>query len=402
MSLFKNKLYGDGIHDDLPAIQEMLDSGMTLIYLPPAEKNYLISGTILMHSNQELKLDKYTVIKLAANSNCSMIEDAGGKEWNEHITVNGGIWDMNGGEQAPNPFHYATEGVNGGLKRTEYEKKINFHPEFDYKFPGYTGFCFRFFKVKEFYFGNLTIKNPVTFGLQIAYVNDFTVENLMFDYKIGTPKLWNLDGVHVEGNCKNGYIRNLKGTCHDDIVAITSDDGCFGPIENIVVDGIYAQNAHSAVRLLSRITSVRNIHISNIFGTFYVYGIIISKYFEGEGRSKFENITIDNMYASICEGTVDVPGNYSPLISIGSDMDIKNINISNVVRNETHCPTPTIGIESNTLVENLSVSNCVQTNETQYPISFLYNDGTIKKLNILNIETGDDELFGGEGEIINK
>ena len=46
MNNFKNKLYGDGINDDLPAIQEMLDSGMTVVYLPPAKKNYLISGTI--------------------------------------------------------------------------------------------------------------------------------------------------------------------------------------------------------------------------------------------------------------------------------------------------------------------------------------------------------------------
>lgn len=390
----KNKLYGDGIHDDLPAIQEMLDTGVTVVYLPPAEKNYLISGTIFIHSNQELKLDRYTVIKLAANSNCSMIEDAGGKEWNEHITINGGIWDMNSGEQAPNPFHYATEGVNEGLKRSEYEKKINYSPEFDYKFPGYTGFGFRFFKVKEFYFGNLTIKNPVTFGLQIAYVDDFTIENLVFDYKLGTPRLWNLDGVHVEGYCKNGYIRNLKGTCHDDMVALTSDDGCFGPIENIVVDGLYAQNAHSAVRLLSRINPVKNIHITNVFGTFYVYGIIMSKYFEKEGRSKFENVTIDNMYASICEGTADVPGNHCPLISIGAGIDLKNITISNLVRNETHCPLPTIGIEEDSTVENLTVCNCVQTNETGQPIAFLRNEGKIEKLNLFNIELGNDELYG--------
>ena len=126
----------------------------------------------------------------------------------------------------------------------------------------------------------------------------------------------------------------------------------------------------------------------------------MSKYFEAEGRSKFENITIDNMYASLCEGTVDVPGNYSPLISIGPDIDLKNINISNIVRNETHCPMPTIGIELNSTVENLSVSNCVQTNETKRPIPFLYNEGKINKFNSFNIELGNDALLGGEGEIV--
>ena len=32
------KLYGDGIHDDAPAIQEMLDSGISAVILPVPEK----------------------------------------------------------------------------------------------------------------------------------------------------------------------------------------------------------------------------------------------------------------------------------------------------------------------------------------------------------------------------
>ncbi|MBE7052619.1 MAG: hypothetical protein E7395_08685 [Ruminococcaceae bacterium] len=62
-------------------------------------------------------------------------------------------------------------------------------------------------------------------------------------------------------------IRNLRGACHDDMVAITSDDFMHGPIENILVDGAFAQNFHSAVRLLSYKNPVRNVHITDIFGT---------------------------------------------------------------------------------------------------------------------------------------
>ena len=399
MADLKNKLYGDGIHDDLPAIQEMLDSGMTLVYLPPVGKNYLITGTIYMHSNQELRLDRYTTIRLAPNSNCSMIEDAGDREWNENISVSGGIWDMNGGNQAPNPYHFITPGINDDLLGRDYYKKINYTFEADYKMPGYTGFCFRFYKVKGFSFSNLTIKNPVTYGLQIAYVDDFTVENIYFDYKIGTPKLWNMDGVHVEGYCSNGYIRNLKGICHDDMVAITSDDGCFGPIENVVVDGVYAYNTHSAVRLLSRINPVKNIHVTNIYGSYYVYCVSLSKYTTEPGVSGFENITIDNVYASICEGTKDVKGNYSPLITIGPDIELKGIKLANIFRNETRCPKATIGIGKNTVVKDLSVINCVQTNETDNPITFLENNGRIDNLFMVNNDAGGDELLGGEGTV---
>ena len=58
------KLYGDGVHDDQPAIQEMLDSGATCVYLPIPKKNYVIGKTLRIHSNQELKLDRYTAVTI--------------------------------------------------------------------------------------------------------------------------------------------------------------------------------------------------------------------------------------------------------------------------------------------------------------------------------------------------
>ena len=398
--MFQYALYGDGIHDDLPAIQERLDSGMQVVSLPVPSKNYLISGTIFMHSNQELKLDRHTVIRLADYSNCSMVEDAGGAEWNTHITISGGIWDMNNTNQNPNPLHYP-DPDNHGMTLPEWLATGEYNHYSDIKMPVYTGCCFRFYKVKEFYFGNITIKNPVTFGLQICYVDDFTIENLIFEYNAGAPKLWNMDGVHVEGGCKNGLIRNLKGACHDDTVALTSDDATYGPIENIIIDGIYGQHSHSAVRLLSRIHPVRNIHITNIFGTFYVYCIIMGKFYSNlPGTSGFENITVDNVYASLCEGTKDVAGNYSPLITIEKDINLKNIKISNLYRKETHCPTPTIGIGKNTIINNLSISHCVQTNATDKPITFLENQGIIERLYLLDIDTGKDKLTDGCGTAI--
>ena len=36
------KLYGDGIHDDTNAIQEMLDSKISLVELPVPKKHYCI------------------------------------------------------------------------------------------------------------------------------------------------------------------------------------------------------------------------------------------------------------------------------------------------------------------------------------------------------------------------
>ena len=44
-------LYGDGIHDDTNAIQEMIDSGVCEVILPAPKKFYLISKPLELPSN---------------------------------------------------------------------------------------------------------------------------------------------------------------------------------------------------------------------------------------------------------------------------------------------------------------------------------------------------------------
>ena len=92
-------LYGDGIHDDAPAIQEMLDSGTSAVILPVPQKHYAIGETLVIHSGQSLILPEMTVIKLLPNSNCYMLINE--KAGDHHISVEGGIWDYNNQEQHP-------------------------------------------------------------------------------------------------------------------------------------------------------------------------------------------------------------------------------------------------------------------------------------------------------------
>ena len=154
-----------------------------------------------------------------------------------------------------------------------------------------------FCRIKNFTFKNLTIRNPVVFGFQAFYLENFTIENITFDYFTTSFNFYNNDGIHLEGNCRNGVIRNLKGNCFDDMVALTADDGgCFGTIENVVIDGLYADRCHSAVRLLSHGEWVKNITIKNVFGGYFKYCIGITKYHGGpEERGKYQNIHIENL-----------------------------------------------------------------------------------------------------------
>ena len=64
------KLYVDGIHGDYPAIQAMLDEGERCVYLPATKAFYKISRCLKIHSDRELRLDKFTVVGLADAANC--------------------------------------------------------------------------------------------------------------------------------------------------------------------------------------------------------------------------------------------------------------------------------------------------------------------------------------------
>ena len=58
--MLQHILYGDGIHDDQPAIQEMIDSGLCEISLPAPEKFYLIKRAITIRSGVKLRFPRFS------------------------------------------------------------------------------------------------------------------------------------------------------------------------------------------------------------------------------------------------------------------------------------------------------------------------------------------------------
>lgn len=360
---WKNKLYGDGIHDDYPAIQEMLDSGIELVEIPEAYC-YSISKTLKIHSNQTLRFCRNTRIKLLENSNCSMIENVDFSTLAENITVEGGIWDMNHSKQEPNPFHFP-----GNDGKTFYDRadEIGWTRETATQLVDmYTGMAIRFCRVNNLTVQNLTIENPVTYGMDLAHIDGFTVKNIFCDFTEGSPKKWNMDGVHIEGYCKNGFISNIYGTTHDDAVALTADDFMWGPIENITIDGIHMTNAHSAVRLLSHgAYGVKNIDIKNITGTYYTYCVGLTKYYEDARVGQMENIKIDNVNASISKGTEDVGGGYFPFMWVEAGLHVQGLEISNVTRNQANDVAMAknvymLTVDTGALITDMKLNNLLQ------------------------------------------
>ena len=377
-------LYADGIHDDWPALQELLDSGAREVVLPSPQVCYRISRTLKIHAGQTLRAAPTTKIMLLPGADCAMLENDDFDAWAQDICIVGGIWDMCHAEQSPNPWHFPDK--NGRTGR-DHMSEIGYDPRTATALPPvYTGFAMRFCRVKNFTLKNVIFKNPVTYAVQIAYAEDFTFRDIYFDYTEGSPKLWNMDGIHVEGHCRNGAIYNVKGVCHDDTIAITADDSLYGPIENITVDGIACCGTHSAVRLLSHGLPVRNIHITNVYGTYYTYCIGLTKYHGGEDeRGVMENITIDHVYASHCPGTVDVPGGWAPLIWVEKGLDVENLTLRDIYRDEKTLRTPMVRVDKGACVDGLLLCSIVQKSALDDPPEQLVLDGEVRNLTKIHV-----------------
>jgi hypothetical protein len=220
-----------------------------------------------------------------------------------------------------------------------------------------------------------------------------------------------MDGIHVYGNCYYGHITSLKGACRDDLVELNNDEGTIGDITNIEIDGIYAEECHSAVRLMAFLKNLKHIHISNVFGTYYQYCIALTagaldETYEAvnwQCSGYFDDITIDNVYASKAKRLPHLyphqDGFVYPLLFVEPGMRVRNLTIRDVHRREYNVVIDTIMVNENAEIDYMVIDNVSHENYTGEPIPLFRNRGYIKKLRVSNLRTDGDECIVNEREI---
>ena len=392
-------LYGDGVHDDAPAIQELLDSGISAVILPTPAKNYAIGSTLVIHSGQSLTLPETAVIRLLPGSNCFMlINERGG---DHDISVSGGIWDFNNQQQHPHP-RWVPADIQ--VKTPDFFPADHPKAAVATNYPDrYRGRIMRFFGVTRLSIHDLTCKDPIQYAIEMGWTEYFTVENIRFDFNYGNPYPFNMDGVHIDGGCRFGHVRNIQGTCYDDVVAINADDGLTGPISDIEVDGIFGTDSLRGVRLLSTHSPVERISISNIFGTFYQNAVGLTFYYQNETtRGIMNHISLHNIFASnaprlpIYQKSI----NYQfALIDIDRQLDIGMLTIENVGRDEKLGDIETLRIREGTVIRKLSLAHISHENHTGKPVPVITNDGCIDTLYLLDVDGHGDTILSGSGTI---
>lgn len=242
---------GDGVTDDRQAFQKALDSGAGTVVIPFGR--YAIGGTLRVGSNtliQAHPLARVTLMDGACTKRGDfLIDNKHHEEGDENIAIEGGIWDYNNPGNPRGPELFDQERNCGSM--------MNFR------------------SVRGLRLSGMRLCDPECFYIRMCRIDGFVIEDIRFEVTRIRP---NQDGVHMNGHCKNGVIRRLTaspGATNDDLIAMNADDSMtrqenadmvVGPIENIVVHDIRADDCHSFVRALSIVSPIRNIEISGVRG----------------------------------------------------------------------------------------------------------------------------------------
>ena len=278
-------LHIDGICDDTQALQELLDQRGNVTVDRPG--TYLVSRTLIIHSNTRLICAPGVHFLAAPFSKCALIENehfGDADERDENIEIIGGIWDGNCDAM--------------GLD-AEYEAQHRLDDPYSPKL--FKGKLLRFAHLDRITLEKLTVRNPVSYGIQIGAVRGFITRDIFFDYNwhFGTT-----DGVHINGPACDGVIENLYGTTNDDLVSLTTYDEAhaeisLGDIENVYIHNLSGRNAYSGVRLLSGEGYVlRNVRIDGLYGTYRHHAVIVSNHNKRPGAVWFDDLVLENIHAS--------------------------------------------------------------------------------------------------------
>ncbi|WP_418223582.1 hypothetical protein [Clostridium isatidis] len=345
----------DGV-DNTIAIQNGLNNkGWVRITKPGT---YLISSSLVIDSNTKFELYDGVTIKLKSGTSKYMLINKDQINGNENIEVNGGTWDVDGNN---NP---AT-----GIYPT-----------------GYPGHAIFFNKVKNIKYKNITVKNAKKYAFLTVECDGFIADNINFNTFS--------DGLHFQPPLKNANIRNVSGTTGDDMIAFTLGDyqnylvSGIGDFEKITVDGVYAKNAKSVIKITGSGTNNDNIfkHMSfnNINGTVEKEGISIINDSSGGNGTLLKTVCKCLNFKNI---SIDGGSNASVFISANSaDINFDNICFNNKLH--FYC-----NAKDNL---NLNINNV--NSDFTIEDSFVKNFGILTNLNLSNVKL----QFGTTGKVYNQ
>ena len=195
-----------------------------IIVIPASKEVYWLDQTIVIPSNRRIEAAGAT-IRMAAECEVIMLrnehthdgtfEPIAGEDCDENISIQGGCWEECSTER--------------GIRKYA-ENAVGFHG---------VQTLMLFNNLKHLTISNVTFVRAKSFAVQVGDLTDGVFENFFF---IGCFA----DGLHVNGNSKNLWIRNFSGHVGDDLVALNMYDWLGSSINYGPACNIFCEEIHSA------------------------------------------------------------------------------------------------------------------------------------------------------------
>jgi polygalacturonase len=237
--------------DASAGIQRALDSGAPHVYVPYG--TYRIDRGLKIAGSTRLVVHPQATLFFAdgAGRRASdfLISNRNEDRGDSDISISGGIWD---GNNRNNP-----RGREGDRN-------------------AYTGTLINMKNVQGFRLEDVLLKDATAYFTRFTRVRDFRIQGVRFQI---THVTGNQDGIHCCGYCENGHIHDIKAfgryTTGDDLIALNADDALLrsellgaeaGPIRNLHVSDVQAEDCHSLIRLASVWSEISDIDIRGVYG----------------------------------------------------------------------------------------------------------------------------------------
>lgn len=282
-ALDSDVLVGGGT-DDTDVLQAALDEALVHGGVHLVMDGAALVRGLKLHSNTTIEcLTKDCGFYLADHSDCPIVRNANYQIYSldtRNISLIGGTYNHNCLNQA----HDVPFGPDLPRGRVQ---------------DGDTFVCgLQFYGVENLLIRDLVIRNQRTFGLLVCGFKRCTVENVWLDLIDYMPAN-NQDGMHFLGPGQFLTVKNVGGRVGDDFMCLGTDeiDG-ISSLTDVLVDGVYLDDADQAVRLLSRGEGrLDRVTVRNVTGTYHGLGFYINPWFpDGHfgnfGCLKFENIDL--------------------------------------------------------------------------------------------------------------
>lgn len=312
-----------------------------------------INNSILLKSNTILNVANNVTIKNSVNNPRNVIKKDASLDRIENVTINGGIYDYNLRSAGGNDNHaiFIHKGNNISL-------------------------------------ADMTILNARKYAFLLADINGATIR----DIKMNTSS----DGIHFQPPLKDIYVNNIKGTTHDDMLAITIGDYASyntssGDVDDFYASNIYPNETMTVLKLCGQDGyKFKRITVENVAGSTFHEGF----YFRSDGPI-LNDFTADTI--TLRNIKVKTGGDNYPLVKLWVDtqMNIDTLVLENIKHDGYLLDIRGTGTWSinikNLYLKNIDLSMTSSESILKY-FGFIDTKVTIENLYIDNVNIDSDRI----------